>query len=801
MMAQDHEQLAKANEQLAQIREELAQASTYAQRLESQLAYTETTLAKLRVEFDATVNSTAWRITRPLRYAIDRHPRMHRTLQRVARLIWWTITFQLPSRFAAWRQGSTRHHALAPLVQTPPPHELVESETLHAALVAQKKERFTAQARSELLDFLASRERLVVQTSENPDVSVIVILWNQAHLTLRCVRALLEQHGPTLEIVLFDNGSTDETTDLLSRVDGALVISNATNDGFLVGCNKAIAASRGRVVLLLNSDAFVRAGAISAAITVLDENADVGAVGGRLILPSGQLQEAGSIVWSDGTTLGYGRGLSPEAGEAMFRRDVDYCSGAFLMTPRVLWDRLDGFDEVFKPAYYEEADYCMRARALGYRIVYEPTATVDHYEYGSEEKRGDAIKASQRNHKIFSARHAATLRLHHFSPVTANILVARERPRPNRRRLLVIDNELPVAALGSGYPRMRQLLAEATSLGWAVTFYPIHQPNVDWDVARAELSVEIEIAAGRGPAGLGAFLEERQGYYDVLLISRPDNIALLINAARDRSHVFDGCRVIYDAEALFCMRDMAKAAVEGLPRPDMDALISTEVHLAAGTDAVICVTQAEADVFRSRMPATTPIYTLSHPTVLAPDAPGFSQRSGFLFVGRLLEHETPNWTGLSWFIRECWPLVRRALPDATLSVAGHLHPVHVELKAPGVNLYGPVADLRPLYDAARIFLAPIRYSAGIPLKILDATAAGVPVAGTRLMAHQLVWTPGVEMIAEDEPAALAAAMAAIYRDQELWERMRRTATERLRRDHSKETFRSVLEAILDGQFD
>jgi glycosyltransferase involved in cell wall biosynthesis len=322
---------------------------------------------------------------------------------------------------------------------------------------------------------------------------------------------------------------------------------------------------------------------------------------------------------------------------------------------------------------------------------------------------------------------------------------------------------------------------------------------VDWEIARIELSVEIEIASGRGPAGLGSFLEERHGYYDVLLISRPDNMTILIDACRGRSHVFDGCRLIYDAEALFCMRDMAKAALEGKPRPDMEALISAEVHLAAGTDAVICVSQAEAEVFRTRVPTTTAVYTLSHPTTLATDTPGFSDRAGFLFVGRLLEHETPNWNGLSWFIRECWPLIRRALPDAALSVVGHLHPDHAELKAPGVQLYGAVADLRPLYDSARIFLAPIRYSAGIPLKILEATASGLPVAGTYLMARQLVWTPGGEMVAEDDPVALAAAMTALYGDPELWNRMRTAAAARLRQDHSEETFRTVLKAILDGK--
>jgi GT2 family glycosyltransferase len=131
-----------------------------------------------------------------------------------------------------------------------------------------------------------------------------------------------------------------------------------------------------------------------------------------VILPTGRLQEAGCIIWGDGVTMGIGRGLDPEDPTVMVRRDVDYCSGAFLMTPRRAWERLGGFDEAYAPAYYEDADYCMRLRRLGLRVVYEPTAIVDHYELGSQAKTGDAAAMSERNRAIFVERHAAALNRH-----------------------------------------------------------------------------------------------------------------------------------------------------------------------------------------------------------------------------------------------------------------------------------------------------------------------------------------------------------------------------------------------------
>jgi len=210
--------------------------------------------------------------------------------------------------------------------------------------------------------------------------------------------------------VLVDNGSGALTHRLLSRLDGFVVLANPGNEGFLRGCNQGAAAARGRHLLLLNSDAFVHAGAVANARAVLDADRGVGAVGGRLVLPGGRLQEAGCMVWSDGATSGLCRGLPPEAEEASRRREVDYCSGAFLMTPKAAWDRLRGFDEVFAPGYYEESDYCLRLRDLGLRVVFEPSVAADHVQFGSQARRGDAMRLSERNRVTFVSRHAERLR-------------------------------------------------------------------------------------------------------------------------------------------------------------------------------------------------------------------------------------------------------------------------------------------------------------------------------------------------------------------------------------------------------
>lgn len=651
--------------------------------------------------------------------------------------------------------------------------------------------------RERLAGFLFEGHRLSFPKVAAPDISVIIVLFNQAHFTLHCLRAVLSQRGVSLQVILVDNNSTDETAALLRRLDNVQVLKNQQNIGFVVAVNQAAVEAQGRTILLLNSDAFVREDALAIALKTLDSDPDIGAVGGRLVLPSGRLQEAGSIVWSDGTALGYGRGLPAETGEAMFRRDVDYCSAAFLLTPRATFERLGGLDPIYAPAYYEDADYCLRLAKTGLRVVYEPRAVIDHYEFGSQTRKSEAVEQCMRNRKRFRLCHVDTLRQQHFPHSETNVLFARDRARA-RRRVLVIETEVPYRFLGAGYPRMAALLNEAFAAGSFVTLYPLQSPVVDWKRAHGEFAAEIEICDGRGVAGLAGFLRERQGYYDVILVSRPDNMALFKEALRDQPSLIDGTQVVYDAEALFAARSVALAKLHGQPMSaeEVDGLINQETELTAGVDSVVTVTPSEAQVFRARQPA--PVYVLGYPARLEQETPDFTARGGFLFVGRLLAKEAPNYEGLSWFVHSVWPHVRATLGEVQLTVVGLLHPEPTELAAPGVLLEGPVDDLRPFYARARVFIAPVRFAAGVPIKILEAGAAGLPVVATKLMAMQLGWQPGREIEATDDAKEMTEAAIALYKDFGRWSAIRAAALHRLSAEHSEAAFQRELRVLLTG---
>ncbi len=765
----------------------LASGASYARRVEQELAVQRGRADHAAPLLQALLLSRSWQATLPLRQLATAYPVARRTLRLAGAMLPWVRNppATAPDATRVARASSGRGRA-----------EPDAEPDAKAAL--------TQALRDELSRFLQTGERLVFPVVAAPAVSVLVVLYNQAHLTLRCLQVLRaqQQQGVALEVVLVDNASTDATSQVLERLDGVRVIRNQANLGFLRGTNQAAAAAGGRNLLLLNSDAFPRPGALAAALATLEAGPRIGAVGARLVLPSGLLQEAGSIVWADGSTQGYGRGLPPEAGAVMFRREVDYCSGAFLLTPRAVWQRLGGLDDAYAPAYYEETDYCLRLREAGLRVVYDPAVAVDHYEFGSEAKQGDALEAMQRNGRRFRERHAATLLRDHLPPGPHNLLRARDAAGSRGRKLLVIDDLLPLQVNGAGLPRARAMVAGAVAAGWSVTHYPLHQPEVDWDRLRRELPATVEVIDHHGLPGLGQFLAERAGYFDVVLVSRPHNITALWQALAGRPELLGQARVIYDAEAIYAAREVAQAALAGRPFAPAEAerMVAEEIRrCTAGVHVVTCVTEAESALFRRHMAPEQSLYRLAHAAGAAVAAPGHAPRRGFLFIGRLLEREAPNWRGLSWFIRECWPLVRQALPGAELTVVGQLHPDHAALAVPGVRLLGPVENLQPLYDAARVFLAPVQFAAGVPIKIVEATAAGLPTVCTTLMARQLGWQDADALAVADEAAALATQAVALHEDAAAWQAMLGRAQALLRRDFDPEAFQANLAAALEGR--
>jgi len=183
---------------------------------------------------------------------------------------------------------------------------------------------------------------------------------------------------------------------------------------------------------------------------------------------------------------------------------------------------------------------------------------------------------------------------------------------------------------------------------------------------------------------------------------------------------------------------------------------------------------------------------------VAPTPGRFSERTGFLFVGAIHEENSPNGDSLIWFLEEIFPKIQAALgADTPFTVAGVNKSERVkQLAGPAVRLTGQLPDLTELYNSARVFVAPTRYAAGVPHKVHEAAARGLPVVATPLLASQLGWQDGSPIQVAGDADSFAERCIALYKDERLWANLRQAGLERIQSECSKETFEASLKSAM-----
>ena len=663
-------------------------------------------------------------------------------------------------------------------------------------LEAQSKQLFLRMAETMLPQF--ARARLDFAVRDAPAVSVIVVLHNQFALTMTALASLRSCFGGDIQLIIVDSGSRDETRRIARYVTGARIIRFEQNAGFVESCNTALNHVTAPAVLYLNNDVTLGYRSVQLALDRLASDVRIGAVGAKFVRTNGTLQEAGSIIWRDGSTAGYLRDADPSIPEANFVREVDFCSGAFLMVRASYLKALGGFDDDYRPAYYEETDLCVRLRKAGYRIVYDPSVVIQHVEFGSAGS-ARSERMIQRNHKVFVEKHRDWLR-YKYPPRPRNALFARS-PKPGCGRILFIEDRIPMRDLGSGYVRSNDIVRAMAALGYHVGVYPIYPATTSVLDTLADFPETVELLYDRGLEELPGFIAERSGYYDIVWIGRTHNLERLLPILSDASSSLPEHSVVLDTEAVSTPRTVERARVLGLAQDeDLNAMLRKELACAYFCQKIVAVNERDASLIRST--GHTNVAVLGHMKEPAPTPAGWGERAGLLFLGAFHEASSPNYDSLVWFVDEVLPLLHdRLSPDVRFTIAGHvdrrvdMSPLRRHSR---VDLIGPVDDLAPLYGRHRVFVAPTRFAGGIPFKVHEAAAYGLPVVATELLCRQVGWVDGVDILSggTGDAQRFADRIVDLYESRELWDAVRAGALHRIETENDQAGYHDRLAAIL-----
>jgi GT2 family glycosyltransferase len=250
---------------------------------------------------------------------------------------------------------------------------------------------------------------------DTPRASIIVTGWRSAPYLIDCLRSLETRiRSVPFEVIVSLNEPTPSLLGAIGReVDGIELLVSSVNRGFGGACNRGCAAARGDLLVLLNDDAIVLDGWLESLVTAADQHEEAGAVGSRIRLENGDLQEAGAVIWADGGTTQIGSRHGEDTPADLDLRRVDYCSAASLLVKRATWDSSGGIDPGYFPAYFEDVDLCMKIQAGGQTILYQPRSTVVHRD-GASTSLAYRHFLAERNRRRFAARWSPALSL--FEP-------------------------------------------------------------------------------------------------------------------------------------------------------------------------------------------------------------------------------------------------------------------------------------------------------------------------------------------------------------------------------------------------
>jgi GT2 family glycosyltransferase/glycosyltransferase involved in cell wall biosynthesis len=631
-----------------------------------------------------------------------------------------------------------------------------------------------------------------VPGAAEPAASIVIPVHGHLPHTLACLQALSEwPPDAPVEIIVVDDASTDDTPVVLPRIPGLRYQRRTVNGGFVAACNEGAAIARGDLLVFLNNDTVPQPGWLDALLATFSQDPGTGLAGSQLLYPDGRLQEAGAVVFQDGTAWNYGRFASPADPRYAYVREADYASAAAIAIPRALFDRVGGFDARYAPAYYEDTDLAFKVRAAGRRVVYQPASRVVHDEgttAGTD--TGVGAKAFQvRNQVKFADRWRAALP----AQLPAGCIPTPALLHRGQKQVLVIDAVTPQPDHDSGSLRMVNLMRLLREEGAHVVFLPTNREYAgQYTQALQQLGVETWYApfAARAPAWLR---EHGPRFHSV--------VACRHYVAREflpllRRHA-PQARVVFDTIDLHYLRERRAAELAGDRRAMAMAARtrSLELDAVARSDATLVVSAAERELLARDAPgAAVDVVTNLH-EVAGPGLP-YHARRDLVFVGGF--RHPPNVDAVRWFVAEVFPRVRERLPGIRFHCIGShvVAAVDALSSEPGVVVHGHVPDITPYMDGCRLSVAPLRYGAGVKGKVNLSMAHGQPVVATPAAVEGMHLRDGDDVLVAGDAGAFADAVVRLYTDPVLWERLARGGMDNIARHFSLDAARDTVRRVL-----
>ncbi len=593
----------------------------------------------------------------------------------------------------------------------------------------------------------------ILKNEKGKNVDIIIPSFGKFEMTLNCLLSIYRdllinrdffKDKYSIKIIVAEDQSQDnkgiEEMRKLSNLDFFYFLENEYNLGFLENCNNAVKFSRDNSFLVfLNNDIEVLPGWLLSLLETYNLEENIGLVGSKLIYPDNKLQEAGGIIWQKGNGWNFGRMSDPDLPDFLFSRNVDYISGASIMIQKELFLKLKLFDNLYKPAYYEDTDLAMKVRENNLKVVFQPQSQVIHLEgqsCGTDLKEG--IKSYQvKNKEKFYQKWSNSLQNHYPDASSQNLWNAINR-NPKGSILIIEDLLLdPDGDAGSLY--MMNICLAFRSLGYSISYIPTDNYYFMTDKSCNMGARGIEVISYpriksindlKDFKGNVPLIYERN--FDLAIVARPSNLG----AIDKLKSLYPNIKIIYYTHDLHYMR-LKRTSINEPDEFKKNNLLNQsneyelkEKEIFKKSDLVLHVSEEEE--------ATAQLLTKHKSLVLPPVGQQiittneqYLNRFQLLFLGNF--NHTPNIDGIIWFVDKILPIILKKNKNIYLNIAGgNCDKIKklIDFSNQNINLIGYVDDLSDLYNKVGIGIAPLKEGAGVKGKVLSYLSAGLPVVAT-----------------------------------------------------------------------